>query len=93
LSSVVIVSLRYVAFAASNIGFVYTTNCQCRLYCRYVYIRYVGLDDYFMVAALAVAIGMTIMNVFHVSWGTGYGLLQGQVQRTQLTAAVNILWT
>jgi hypothetical protein len=31
-----------------------------------------GLDDYFMLAALVVAIGLAIMNGFHVSWGTGY---------------------
>jgi len=32
----------------------------------------VGLDDYFTVAALVVAIGMGVMNGFHVSLGTGY---------------------
>ena len=32
----------------------------------------VGLDDYFTVAALSVAIGMGMMNNFHVSLGTGY---------------------
>jgi hypothetical protein len=42
-----------------------------RSYCRIVFIRHVGLDDYFMVAALVVAIGLVIMNVFHISWGTG----------------------
>jgi hypothetical protein len=34
----------------------------------------VGLDDYLMLAALVVAIGMGIMNGFHVSWGTGHEL-------------------
>jgi hypothetical protein len=34
-----------------------------------------GLDDYFMLAALVVAVGLAIMNGFHVSWGTGYVLL------------------
>jgi len=34
-------------------------------------IRHVGLDDYFILTALAVVIAMSIMNVFHVSWGTG----------------------
>lgn len=34
--------------------------------------RKVGLDDYFVVAALTVAIGMGVMNSFHVSLGTGY---------------------
>jgi hypothetical protein len=42
-----------------------------RLYYRIAYIRHVGLDDYFMVAALVVAIGMGVQNGFHVSWGTG----------------------
>ncbi|KAH7386866.1 hypothetical protein DE146DRAFT_184936 [Phaeosphaeria sp. MPI-PUGE-AT-0046c] len=42
-----------------------------RLYCRIFRIRNVGLDDWFMVAALFVTIAMGIMNAFHISWGTG----------------------
>lgn len=38
----------------------------------------VGLDDYFTVAALAVAIGMGVMNDFHVSLGTGYFFISFQ---------------
>ena len=44
-----------------------------RLLCRIAYIHYVGMDDYFMVAAWVVTTGMGIMNVFHISWGTGSG--------------------
>lgn len=43
-----------------------------RLYCRIARIHHVGLDDYFMVVALIVAIGMGVQNEFHVNWGTGY---------------------
>ncbi|XTI83124.1 hypothetical protein V2W45_1228276 [Cenococcum geophilum] len=42
-----------------------------RLFCRIAYVHYVGIDDYFMVAAWVVTTGMGIMNVFHISWGTG----------------------
>ena len=49
---------------------------QSRLYCRLIFIRHVGLDDYFMLAALVVAIALGAMNGFHVSWGTGYAQLQ-----------------
>ncbi|OAG20970.1 hypothetical protein CC77DRAFT_903929, partial [Alternaria alternata] len=45
-----------------------------RLYCRFYRVRNVGLDDYFMVAALFVTIGMAIMNGYHISWGTGQHL-------------------
>ena len=46
-----------------------------RLFCRIAYVHYVGIDDYFMVAAWVVTTGMGIMNVFHISWGTGSGPL------------------
>ena len=42
-----------------------------RLYCRAILVRCVGLDDYFMLVALVVAIGLGIMNGFQVSYGTG----------------------
>ena len=44
-----------------------------RLFCRITYVNYVGMDDYFIVAAWVVTTGMGIMNIFHVSWGTGCG--------------------
>ena len=34
-------------------------------------VGHVGLDDYFMMVALLVAIGLGAQNFFHVSWGTG----------------------
>ncbi|OCK94638.1 uncharacterized protein K441DRAFT_560356 [Cenococcum geophilum 1.58] len=46
-----------------------------RLFCRIAYVHYVGIDDYFMVAAWVVTTGMGIMNVFHISWGTGSALV------------------
>ena len=49
---------------------------HCRLYCRTVLIRIVGLDDHFMVAALRIAIGMGVMICFHISIGTGYAEAQ-----------------
>ncbi|KAF2437920.1 hypothetical protein P171DRAFT_319636, partial [Karstenula rhodostoma CBS 690.94] len=42
-----------------------------RFWCRYVHTRYVGLDDWSMLCALVVAIGVGIQNVVHISWGTG----------------------
>ncbi|KAF2117014.1 hypothetical protein BDV96DRAFT_644451 [Lophiotrema nucula] len=48
-----------------------TIAVTLRVWCRFIYTHHVGLDDWFMVAALVVAIGMGIMNGFHVSWGTG----------------------
>lgn len=44
-------------------------------------IRNVGLDDYFMVAALFVTVGMAVMNAFHISWGTGYDLMNITVNK------------
>jgi len=34
-------------------------------------VRNVGLDDYFMLAALVVALALVVMNSIHVGWGTG----------------------
>lgn len=42
-----------------------------RFYCRIVYVKYVGTDDYFIVAAFLVVLGMSVANVIHVSYGTG----------------------
>lgn len=42
-----------------------------RLYCRVFRIHKIGTDDYLIVAATGVAIGMGIMNGFHVAIGTG----------------------
>jgi len=42
-----------------------------RIYCRYV-VRNFGLDDIFALAALASITALAIMNVIHVSLGTGY---------------------
>ncbi|KAF8847909.1 hypothetical protein BDZ45DRAFT_754399 [Acephala macrosclerotiorum] len=42
-----------------------------RVYCRYFYLKTVGLDDYFMVGALVAVTGMSIMNGYHVALGTG----------------------
>ncbi|KAH7408602.1 hypothetical protein DE146DRAFT_777143 [Phaeosphaeria sp. MPI-PUGE-AT-0046c] len=49
-----------------------TIVVSLRLYCRVSGIRHVGLDDYFTVAALVLAIAMGIQNGFLVSWGTGF---------------------
>lgn len=48
-----------------------TIAVSLRLFCRIAYVNYVGMDDYFIVAAWVVTTGMGIMNIFHVSWGTG----------------------
>ncbi|KAL5385527.1 hypothetical protein DPSP01_004640 [Paraphaeosphaeria sporulosa] len=48
-----------------------TIAVALRFWCRYVHTRYVGLDDWSMLCALVVAIGMGIQNGFHISWGTG----------------------
>ncbi|KAF9889994.1 hypothetical protein FE257_006674 [Aspergillus nanangensis] len=42
-----------------------------RLYCRVFRVHKLGNDDFLIVAALAVAIGMGIMNGVHISYGTG----------------------
>ncbi|RYO20532.1 hypothetical protein AA0113_g9777 [Alternaria arborescens] len=48
-----------------------TIAVALRLYCRLTFIRYVGLDDKFMICAWVVAISLGIQNGFLVSWGTG----------------------
>ncbi|KAF2147298.1 uncharacterized protein K452DRAFT_314489 [Aplosporella prunicola CBS 121167] len=47
------------------------TTVVARLYCRIVYVQYVGVDDYFILVAMIVVIAMSIANVIHISWGTG----------------------
>ncbi len=42
-----------------------------RLYCRYVHLKKVGIDDYVMVGALVATTGLAFMNGFHVALGTG----------------------
>lgn len=42
-----------------------------RFYCRMLVVRFTGTDDWLMLAALIITIGMSIMNILHVSWGTG----------------------
>ncbi|KAH8724369.1 hypothetical protein GQ44DRAFT_683776 [Phaeosphaeriaceae sp. PMI808] len=48
-----------------------TIAVSLRLYCRIAYVHYAGIDDYCMVIALLVSIGMGVMNVFHIGLGTG----------------------
>ncbi|KAJ8114177.1 hypothetical protein OPT61_g3898 [Boeremia exigua] len=48
-----------------------TIAVALRLYCRLAIIRYVGLDDKFMLCAWVIAISLGIQNGFLVSWGTG----------------------
>jgi hypothetical protein len=42
-----------------------------RLYCRLIFVRYVGIDDKFMVGAWLFAVGLGIQNALCVYWGTG----------------------
>jgi hypothetical protein len=42
-----------------------------RLYCRAMIVRHVGLDDYFMLAALVVTVGLSIQSGLQISYGTG----------------------
>lgn len=42
-----------------------------RLYCRAILVRHVGLDDYFMLAALVVTVGLSIQSGLQISYGTG----------------------
>jgi hypothetical protein len=47
------------------------TSVLLRVYCRAFLVHKVGPDDYLIVAGLAITIGMSVMNGFHVSMGTG----------------------
>lgn len=51
--------------------FLSTMSVVMRLYCRLFIVHKHGLDDYLIVAALAITILMGIMNGFHVGQGTG----------------------
>jgi hypothetical protein len=51
--------------------FLSAVTVSLRLYCRLFRVHKVGLDDYLIVAALAVTIGMGVMNGFHIAMGTG----------------------
>ncbi|KAL2836199.1 hypothetical protein BJY01DRAFT_258755 [Aspergillus pseudoustus] len=51
--------------------FLSSVTVSLRLYCRLFRVHKVGLDDYLIVAALAVTIGMGIMNGFHIAMGSG----------------------
>ncbi|KAK8206031.1 hypothetical protein IWZ01DRAFT_63863 [Phyllosticta capitalensis] len=42
-----------------------------RLYCRIQHIGEAGKDDYFILAAFIVAIGMSVQSIVHVTYGTG----------------------
>ncbi|KAF2175163.1 hypothetical protein K469DRAFT_457304, partial [Zopfia rhizophila CBS 207.26] len=42
-----------------------------RTYCRLVYVRFIGIDDYLMILALVFLIAMAVINVVHIGWGTG----------------------
>jgi hypothetical protein len=66
LGSYITVSLRFVALKS-----IIATLIDDRIYCRHFYLRNVGRDDYFMMAALAAVTGMGIMNGYHVALGTG----------------------
>ncbi|KAL2840820.1 hypothetical protein BJX68DRAFT_271432 [Aspergillus pseudodeflectus] len=54
--------------------FLSAATVSLRLYCRLFRVHKVGLDDYLIVAALAVTIGMGVMNGFHIAVGTGQHL-------------------
>jgi hypothetical protein len=52
--------------------FLSVVTVSLRLFCRVFRVHKTGIDDYLIVAATAVTIGMGIMNGFHVAIGTGY---------------------
>ncbi|KAL4801764.1 hypothetical protein BDV18DRAFT_148162 [Aspergillus unguis] len=54
--------------------FLSVVTVSLRLYCRVFRIHKIGTDDYLIVAATCVTIGMGIMNGFHVAIGTGQHL-------------------
>ncbi|OJJ08950.1 hypothetical protein ASPVEDRAFT_35069 [Aspergillus versicolor CBS 583.65] len=57
----------------SLLVFLSVVTVSLRLYCRIFRVHKVGADDYLIVAAVAVTIGMTVMNGLHVAQGTGCG--------------------
>ncbi|KAL3470890.1 hypothetical protein BJX99DRAFT_238582 [Aspergillus californicus] len=54
--------------------FLSVVTVSLRLYCRVFRVHKTGTDDYLIVVALAVTIGMGVMNGFHVAVGTGQHL-------------------
>lgn len=42
-----------------------------RSYCRIVFTKKVGLDDYFIALALLVVTILAVFNGFQISWGVG----------------------
>ena len=72
LLSTITVALRYVEKAAEIPSQPKNKRLIVyRMYCRMGLVRHVGMDDYFICAAWAVTCALCIMNVFHVSYGTG----------------------
>lgn len=69
--SIITVALRFVAPQSEEYFWQCIDEGESRFYCRIFHIRHVGLDDYFMLVALAFVIAMGVMNGFHVSYGTG----------------------
>lgn len=45
-----------------------------RFYCRIHHVKYVGLDDYFIVVALRVTNALAVQNIFHIRYGTALHL-------------------
>ncbi|KAJ0415562.1 hypothetical protein BJY00DRAFT_317734 [Aspergillus carlsbadensis] len=54
--------------------FLSTVTVSLRLYCRIFRVHKIGIDDHLIVAALAVTLGMGVMNGFHIAMGTGQHL-------------------
>ncbi|KAL4937701.1 hypothetical protein BDV06DRAFT_226709 [Aspergillus oleicola] len=54
--------------------FLSVITVSLRLYCRVFRVHKLGTDDYLIVAATGVTIGMSIMNGFHIAIGTGQHL-------------------
>ncbi|KAL4877905.1 hypothetical protein BJY04DRAFT_230323 [Aspergillus karnatakaensis] len=54
--------------------FLSVVTVSLRLYCRIFRVHKVGADDYLIVAAMVVTIGMGVMNGFHIAIGTGQHL-------------------
>ncbi|KAL3439783.1 hypothetical protein BJX65DRAFT_317459 [Aspergillus insuetus] len=67
-------SLQPMFSVMSLLLFLSAVTVSLRLYCRLFRVHKVGLDDYLIVAALAVTIGMGVMNGFHIAMGTGQHL-------------------
>ena len=72
LFSTITVALRYVEKATEMPSQLKNQRLIVyRMYCRMGLVRHVGLDDYFICVAWLVTCALCIMNVFHVSYGTG----------------------